>query len=102
MGPLRLPAPRKPRSRLSDRAGAERIYALSLELRQAEAELRERTQAVEAIGRLQTIPGVGALTATTIYAWVGDVRRFPDAKALGAYAGLVPSVRQSGAVQRLP
>jgi transposase len=74
--------------------------ALSLELRQAEAELRERTQIVEAIGRLQTIPGVGTFTATTIYAWVGDVRRFPDAKALAAYAGLVPSIRQSGEMQR--
>jgi transposase len=70
-------------------------------LRQAEAELRERTQTIEAIGRLQTIPGIGVLTATTVYAWVGDVRRFPDAKALAAYAGLVPSVRQSGQTQRL-
>jgi transposase len=75
--------------------------ALALEQRQAEAALRERARALEAIGRLQTIPGVGALTATTIYAWVGDVRRFPDAKALAAYAGLVPSVRQSGDIQRL-
>lgn len=75
--------------------------ALSLELRQAEAALRERAQAFEAIGRLQTIPAIGALTAATIYAWVGDVRRFPDAKALAAYAGLVPSVRQSGDAQRL-
>jgi transposase len=75
--------------------------ALSLELRQVEAELRERGRVVEAIGRLQTLPGVGTLTATTIYAWVGDVRRFPDAKALAAYAGLVPSVRQSGDAQRL-
>jgi transposase len=75
--------------------------ALSLELRQVEAELRERTRTLEAIGRLQTMPGVGVLTATTIYAWVGDVRRFPDAKALAAYAGLVPSVHQSGDAQRL-
>ncbi len=74
---------------------------LSLELKRAEAELRERSRSIEAIGRLQTIPGVGALTATTIYAWVGDVRRFPDAKALAAYAGLVPSIRQSGEIQRL-
>ena len=58
--------------------------SLSLELRRAEPELQERTKTVDAIGRLQTIPGVGALTATTIYAWVGDVRRFPDAKALAA------------------
>jgi transposase len=74
--------------------------SLSFELKRAEAELRERSQGIEAIGRLQTIPGVGELTATTIYAWVGDVRRFPDAKALAAYAGLVPSIRQSGEMQR--
>jgi hypothetical protein len=72
--------------------------SLSFELKRAEAELREQVGEIEAIGRLQTIPGVGELTATTIYAWVGDVRRFPDAKALAAYAGLVPSIRQrSGA-----
>lgn len=75
--------------------------SLTLELARAEATLRARVRSIEAIARLQTIPGVGALTATTIYAWVGDVRRFPDAKALAAYAGLVPSVRQSGDVQRL-
>ena len=75
--------------------------SLTLELARAEATLRERVRSIEAIARLQTIPGVGALTATTIYAWVGDVRRFPNAKALAAYAGLVPSVRQSGDVQRL-
>jgi transposase len=74
--------------------------ALSGELRRAETELRARVREVEAIGRLQTIPGVGILTATTIYAWVGDVGRFPNAKALAAYAGLVPAVRKSGELQR--
>ena len=43
-----------------------------------------------------TVPGIGPLTATMLYAWIGDVRRFPHAKQLAAYAGLVPSVRQSG------
>jgi transposase len=75
--------------------------ALTVELREVDGELRSRVRSIEAIARLQTIPGVGALTATMIYAWVGDVRRFPTAKMLGAYAGLVPQVRQSGAVQRL-
>ena len=36
----------------------------------------------------------------SIYAWVGDVGRFPDARALASYAGLVPSVHQSGETQR--
>ena len=75
--------------------------ALSLELRQVEAEIRSRIRSIDAIARLQTIPGIGVLTATTIYAWIGDVHRFPSAKVLSAYAGLVPSVRQSGASQRM-
>jgi transposase len=70
--------------------------ALRLELQRIDAVLAARIHAIEAIGRLLTVPGIGPLTATTIYAWVGDVRRFPNAKALAAYAGLVPSVRQSG------
>jgi transposase len=70
--------------------------ALRAELVPVDAALRARTQAVEAIGRLMTVPGVGRLVATTIHAWVGDVSRFPHAKELAAYAGLVPTVRQSG------
>ena len=69
---------------------------LRAELAQMDAGLRARTREVEAIGRLMTVPGIGPLTATMIYAWVGDVRRFPHAKQLAAYAGLVPAVRQSG------
>jgi len=75
--------------------------ALVLELRQVTAEIRSRTRSIDAIARLQTIPGIGVLTATTIYAWIGDVHRFPSAKALGAYADVVRSVRQSGASQRM-
>lgn len=70
--------------------------ALRAELAQVDAVVRARTQTVEAIQRLMTVPGVGPLTATMLYAWVGDVRRFPHAKQLAAYAGLVPTVRQSG------
>jgi transposase len=69
---------------------------LRLELQRIDAALAARTRAIEAIGRLLTVPGIGPLMATTIYAWVGDVRRFPNAKALAAYAGLVATVRQSG------
>jgi transposase len=71
--------------------------ALRAELAQLDATLRARTQTVDAVQRLMTVPGIGPLTATMLYAWIGDVRRFPHAKQLAAYAGLVPTVRQSGA-----
>lgn len=70
-------------------------------LREVEARLQTSSAPHAAIMRLMTIPGIGPLAAATIYAWVGDVRRFPNAKALAAYAGLVPTVRQSGSTQQL-
>jgi transposase len=71
------------------------------ELQQLDRTLRTRAAGIAAVQRLQTIPGIGVLVATAIYAWVGDVRRFPTAKKLAAYAGLVPTVRQSGGTTRV-
>jgi transposase len=69
---------------------------LRAELQRLDAALASRVASIDAVQRLMTIPGVGIPVATAIYAWVGDVRRFPTAKKLAAYAGLVPTVRQSG------
>jgi transposase len=49
---------------------------------------------------LMTIPGVGAVTAVSIWAEVGDFSRFPSAEKLCAFSGLVPTERSSGGVQR--
>jgi transposase len=51
-----------------------------------------------AVTRLETIPGVGPIVAATIVATLADVTRFPSAKHVGSYAGLVPTTHQSGAV----
>ncbi|MBL7208513.1 MAG: IS110 family transposase [Dehalococcoidia bacterium] len=45
---------------------------------------------------LMTIPGVGYYSALLIKSEIGDVRRFPSAKQLCSYAGLVPSTHASG------
>ncbi len=58
--------------------------ALRAELAQGDAVVRARTQAVEAIQRRMTVPGIGPLTAAMLDAWVGDVRRVPHAKPLAA------------------
>lgn len=44
---------------------------------------------------LVTIPGVGKITSLTILAEIGDISRFPSAKKLCSWAGLVPSTYQS-------
>src|SRR5262249_31730049 len=49
----------------------------------------------EARAKLRTIPGVGPGAVDRISSELGDVSRFHSAKAVCAYAGLVPGVRQS-------
>ena len=44
---------------------------------------------------LMTIPGIAHLTAHLLLCEIGDIHRFPSAKKLSSYAGLVPSVSQS-------
>lgn len=45
---------------------------------------------------LCSIPGIGVSLAPILIAEIGDIERFKDSKALIAYAGLDPKVRQSG------
>lgn len=66
----------------------ERIDALEKRIKAAAAELREAQL-------LMTIPGVHMTVAVGLLSAIGDVRRFPSAKRLSAYFGLVPSVNQS-------
>jgi transposase len=45
---------------------------------------------------LITVKGVGLLTAMLFLTEMGDLSRFPNRKAVGAYLGLVPSSDESG------
>ena len=46
--------------------------------------------------RLQTILGVGPVVSLTLVTTLSDVTRFPSAKEVASYAGVVPSSYQSG------
>jgi len=50
----------------------------------------------EEIGRLLHLAGFGVITAVTVYAAIGDIRRFAEAKNLVGYAGLGARVHDSG------
>lgn len=50
---------------------------------------------VKPVQLLMTIPGVGFVSALTLYAEICDIKRFSNAEKLAHYAGLVPKVRQS-------
>jgi transposase len=44
---------------------------------------------------LLSIPGIGHLSALLLTAEIGDIKRFPSAKKLASFAGLVPTTSQS-------
>lgn len=50
--------------------------------------------------RVQTINGVGRVTAEAIVSWIDDPHRFKSAREVGSYAGLVPWQYQSGMTDR--
>jgi transposase len=50
---------------------------------------------------LQTVPGIGVLTATALVAFVGDIHRFRSGRHFAAYLGLTPRERSRGTVRRL-
>jgi len=79
----------------------EEIDTLNRQLRRIEQELNRRGQQSPGVMQLQSIPGVGRSTAEAIAAFLDDPHRFPNAKAVGQYFGLVPRQDQSGDKNRL-
>lgn len=45
---------------------------------------------------MQSIPGIGSRASAQFLAYIGDVRRFKNAKALAAFIGVTPRQKQSG------
>jgi len=67
----------------------EQIQRLTNQIRQ----LPKRDTRVGALEA--TLPGIGAQSAATLIAELGDATRFRNSRAVAAYAGLVPKVNQS-------
>jgi transposase len=76
------------------------IDRLDMELKLLEKEIREQVEEDHLATLLLTVPGIGYFSALLIVAEIADVDRFPDAKHLCSYAGLVPSVHSSGGKTR--
>jgi transposase len=76
------------------------MESLDERIKDLERELEHQACASEDVKLLATIPGVGHFTALLILSEIGDVRRFRSAEKLCSYAGLAPSVYQSGATRR--
>jgi len=88
------------RNRFTARNQAKRIALLDGDIRRAEAEMRRLVDAskdlCEDVALLDSIYGVGFVTAVTVRVELGDLRRFAKARQLSAFAGLNPSFHRSG------
>jgi transposase len=60
-----------------------------------EAQIVQAGKDLPGLRRVLQIPGISLLSGIGLLAEIGDIRWFANAKQLGAYAGLVPTVRQS-------
>ena len=74
----------------------EFLEVMAEQTKEIEAMLRRKYGHVKPVELLMTIPGIGFLSAFTLYAEICDIKRFSNAEKLAHYAGLVPRVRQSG------
>jgi len=71
------------------------IDQLSCEIKRVEKVLAELVADDQDVALLQTIPGVGLITAATIRAYTDDINRYENDKKYAAHAGLVPWVQNS-------
>jgi len=79
----------------------EEIRALETRIAELERELRALAAADPIVTRLQTIPGIGLLTATALVGSVGHIHAFKRARQFASWLGLTPREHSSGTRRHL-
>ena len=79
----------------------DQLGVLAANLRKLEVELHAWHRANEASRRLETIPGIGPITASAIVATIGTGEQFSSARQFSAWIGLVPRQHSTGGKARL-
>jgi transposase len=79
----------------------EELLNLVGRIKEITAQLKARSQNEESCQRLESIPGIGPVTATALVASVGDAKQFKNGRGLAAFCGLVPRQSSSGGKERL-
>lgn len=86
--------------RLAARQRLNHIIALERDVWDVEKVINEMAEAdadlMRQVALIESIPGIGRIGAVTIVAETGDITRFKNIDQLSAYAGLAPTVSQSG------
>jgi len=79
----------------------EHFERLGSQVKELESQIKAWHKQSEASGRLEAIPGVGALTASALVASIGNAKTFKNGRQLAAWLGLVPRQDSSGGKDRL-
>jgi transposase len=82
-------------------AACDEIEGLEANIRAVERQLAALASEMAEVALLQTVPGVGVLTATALVALVTDIRRFPSGRHFASFLGLTPKENSSASRRRL-
>ena len=93
------PLPHALRPALAD--AADEIALLERRLADLQTQLNALGRSIPDVHLLQTILGIGPITATALVAFVGNVQRFPSGRHFASYLGLTPREHSSGLTRRL-
>jgi transposase len=74
----------------------EEVDRATEEIEALDRQIESLGRQIEEVRRLETIPGIGWLTATAVFMVVGDIERFASARHLASYLGLTPRESSSG------
>ena len=80
---------------------ADQFFQTQEKIDELTREIRRKAEASAPAKRLQTIPGVGPITATALAATLPDVTGFRTSRDLSAWLGLTPKPHSSGGKERL-
>lgn len=79
----------------------QEIRDIEARIKHVERQLGAMAEQLPVVEHLLTIPGVGLLTATALFAFIGDIRRFPSGRHLASWLGLTPREYSSGLKRHL-
>lgn len=79
----------------------QHLKELDRQVKELEREIELWHRGNEVSRRLETIPGIGPLTASALVASAGDPRNFKNARQFAAWIGLVPHQNSSGGKTQL-
>jgi len=77
------------------------LQQLDERVRELDREIATIAREHEPIGRLQQLTGIGPLTASALYALVGDARQYRNGRELAVALGLTPRQHSSGGKEKL-